>query len=122
MVRVAGVVLMRQHPGSAKGVTFMTIEDETGSREHHRLGERGERAAARRFIESRLLEVQGELQNQQGVHARDRAHAHRPIVADRRAARALAGFPLTLLAVEVACAAVITGASACLIVVDPPMS
>ena len=29
-VRTAGVVLIRQKPGSAKGVTFMTIEDETG--------------------------------------------------------------------------------------------
>ena len=29
-VRVAGVVLVRQRPGSAKGVVFMTIEDETG--------------------------------------------------------------------------------------------
>ena len=27
---VAGLVLMRQRPGSAKGVTFITIEDETG--------------------------------------------------------------------------------------------
>ena len=27
---VAGLVLMRQRPGSAKGVTFVTIEDETG--------------------------------------------------------------------------------------------
>ena len=29
-VAVAGVVLVRQKPGSAKGVVFMTIEDETG--------------------------------------------------------------------------------------------
>lgn len=29
-VRVAGVVLVRQRPGSSKGVVFMTIEDETG--------------------------------------------------------------------------------------------
>ena len=29
-VRVAGVVLIRQKPGSAKGVVFMTIEDEGG--------------------------------------------------------------------------------------------
>ncbi|MGO7998459.1 hypothetical protein ACC734_39995, partial [Rhizobium ruizarguesonis] len=26
----AGLVLVRQRPGSAKGVIFMTIEDETG--------------------------------------------------------------------------------------------
>jgi error-prone DNA polymerase len=30
MVRVAGVVLVRQQPGSAKGVCFITLEDETG--------------------------------------------------------------------------------------------
>ncbi len=30
LVTVAGVVLMRQRPGTAKEVTFMTLEDETG--------------------------------------------------------------------------------------------
>lgn len=30
-VRVAGLVLMRQRPSTAKGITFVTIEDETGS-------------------------------------------------------------------------------------------
>jgi error-prone DNA polymerase len=30
-VRVAGLVLMRQRPGTAKGITFVTLEDETGS-------------------------------------------------------------------------------------------
>jgi error-prone DNA polymerase len=29
--RVAGLVLLRQRPGTAKGVTFMTLEDETGN-------------------------------------------------------------------------------------------
>jgi error-prone DNA polymerase len=29
-VSIAGVVLVRQRPGSAQGVVFMTIEDETG--------------------------------------------------------------------------------------------
>ena len=29
-VRVAGLVLIRQRPGSAKGVIFITLEDETG--------------------------------------------------------------------------------------------
>ncbi|AKQ42383.1 DNA polymerase III subunit alpha [Aurantiacibacter atlanticus] len=31
MVNVAGVVLIRQRPGSAKGVCFITLEDETGT-------------------------------------------------------------------------------------------
>ncbi len=30
MVQIAGVVLIRQRPGSAKGVCFITLEDETG--------------------------------------------------------------------------------------------
>ena len=29
---IAGLVLIRQRPGSAKGVVFITIEDEPGSR------------------------------------------------------------------------------------------
>lgn len=30
LVRVAGLVLVRQRPGTAKGITFVTLEDETG--------------------------------------------------------------------------------------------
>ena len=30
-VRVAGIVLSRQRPATAKGIVFLTIEDETGS-------------------------------------------------------------------------------------------
>jgi error-prone DNA polymerase len=29
-VRVGGLVLVRQRPGTAKGITFVTLEDETG--------------------------------------------------------------------------------------------
>lgn len=31
LVRIAGIVLMRQRPSTAKGITFVTIEDETGA-------------------------------------------------------------------------------------------
>ena len=31
LVRVAGIVLVRQRPGTAKGITFVTLEDETGT-------------------------------------------------------------------------------------------
>ncbi len=65
-VRVAGVVLMRQHPASAKGVIFMTIEDETGP-VNIIIWESVSRAQRRPLLESRLLEVQGELQRQHGV-------------------------------------------------------
>ena len=30
-IRVAGLVLLRQRPGTAKGITFVTLEDETGT-------------------------------------------------------------------------------------------
>lgn len=30
VVRIAGLVIVRQRPGSAKGVCFLTLEDETG--------------------------------------------------------------------------------------------
>jgi hypothetical protein len=66
IVRVCGVVLMRQHPASANGVTFMTIEDETGS-VNIIVWQRVAAEQRRPLLESRLLEVQGELQRQHGV-------------------------------------------------------
>jgi error-prone DNA polymerase len=30
-VRVAGLVLLRQRPSTARGITFVTLEDETGA-------------------------------------------------------------------------------------------
>jgi error-prone DNA polymerase len=65
-VRTAGIVLMRQRPGTASGVTFLTLEDETGQVNiivWERIGEEYRRA----LVESRLLEVHGELQRQEGV-------------------------------------------------------
>jgi error-prone DNA polymerase len=31
LVKVAGLVLLRQRPSTAKGITFVTLEDETGT-------------------------------------------------------------------------------------------
>jgi len=65
-VRTAGIVLMRQRPGTASGVTFLTLEDETGQVNiivWERVGDEYRRP----LVESRLLEVQGELQRQEGV-------------------------------------------------------
>ncbi|HEY1892606.1 MAG TPA: error-prone DNA polymerase [Steroidobacteraceae bacterium] len=65
-VRTAGIVLMRQRPGSASGVTFLTLEDETGQVNiivWERIGEEYRLP----LVESRLLEVHGELQRQDGV-------------------------------------------------------
>jgi error-prone DNA polymerase len=62
-VRTAGIVITRQRPGSASGVTFVTIEDETG---HANLivWERVGLAQRRPLLEARLLEVHGELQRE----------------------------------------------------------
>ena len=65
-VRVAGLVLVRQHPGSAKGVTFMTLEDETGV-VNIIVWNKVANEQRRPLLESRLLEVQGELQRMHGV-------------------------------------------------------
>jgi error-prone DNA polymerase len=65
-VRTAGSVLMRQRPAAASGVTFVTLEDETGQ-VNVIVWERIGRAQRRALLESRLLEVHGELQQQEGV-------------------------------------------------------
>jgi error-prone DNA polymerase len=65
-VRTAGIVLMRQRPSTASGVTFVTLEDESGQ-VNVIVWERVGRAQRRALIESRLLEVHGELQQQDGV-------------------------------------------------------
>ncbi len=62
-VRTAGLVLVRQRPGSASGVTFITLEDETGQLNlivWKNIGERFRRP----LVEAGLLEVQGTLQRE----------------------------------------------------------
>jgi error-prone DNA polymerase len=65
-VRIAGCVIARQRPGTAKGFVFLSVEDETGIAnviitpdifEQNRLI----------VTRSRFLEIQGKLQNQDGV-------------------------------------------------------
>jgi error-prone DNA polymerase len=65
-VRTAGIVLMRQRPQTASGVTFVTIEDETGQ-VNIIVWERIGREQRRALLESRPLEVQGEWQRQDAV-------------------------------------------------------
>jgi error-prone DNA polymerase len=65
-VRVAGAVITRQRPGTAKGFVFLTIEDETG---FANIIIRPDLFAERRMVilgEPFLL-VEGTLQNQEGV-------------------------------------------------------
>jgi error-prone DNA polymerase len=60
-VRVAGLVLVRQRPGTAKGVCFITIEDETGNANlvvFENLFDK----YRKEILSSRLLMVEGKLQ------------------------------------------------------------
>jgi DNA polymerase III alpha subunit len=65
-VTVAGLVLVRQRPGTAKGVIFLTLEDETGVANvvvWAKVFETYRRAV----IAGRLLRVTGRLQRESGV-------------------------------------------------------
>ena len=65
-VRVAGLVITRQRPGTAKGFVFLTLEDETGVAN---IIVRPDLFARDRLviIEEPFLIVDGVLQNQEGV-------------------------------------------------------
>ena len=65
-VTVAGLVLVRQRPGTAKGVTFLTLEDETGVANvvvWQKVFQRFRRAV----MAGRLLRVTGRLQRESEV-------------------------------------------------------
>ncbi|MBF9046601.1 hypothetical protein LSUCC0031_05665 [Rhodobacterales bacterium LSUCC0031] len=65
-VAVAGLVLVRQRPGTAKGVIFLTLEDEFGVCNviiWQKIYQRFRRAV----IAGRLLRVTGRMQRQSGV-------------------------------------------------------
>ena len=65
-VRSAGLVTLRQRPGTSSGVTFLTLEDETGML--NVIVWRDLAVRQRRIlIESNLLAVDGVIENQQGV-------------------------------------------------------
>jgi DNA polymerase III alpha subunit len=65
-IAVAGLVLVRQRPGTARGVVFLTLEDETGVINvviWRKVFERFRRAV----IAARLLRVTGRVERQAGV-------------------------------------------------------
>lgn len=65
-IAVAGLVILRQRPGTAKGVIFLTLEDETGVVNiivWRAIYERFRRAV----IAGRMLRVTGRLQRQHSV-------------------------------------------------------
>jgi len=66
-LRCAGLVTVRQHPGTAKGVTFVTLEDETGHVNvvvWRALAEKQHRV----LLESTVMAVDGVLEASDGVH------------------------------------------------------
>ena len=65
-VRVAGLVLVRQRPGTASGICFITLEDETGIANlvvFQKLFDK----YRKEIIQSRLLMVEGKLQREKEV-------------------------------------------------------
>ncbi|MBH9536399.1 error-prone DNA polymerase [Novosphingopyxis sp. YJ-S2-01] len=81
-VKVAGVVLIRQRPGSAKGVCFITLEDETGvsnlviwpsvMEEYRRI-----------IMGARLMEVEGRIQRDEKQDKRNDAPDVLHVVVDK---------------------------------------
>jgi error-prone DNA polymerase len=65
-IQVAGLVLVRQRPGTAKGVIFMTLEDEAGVANIIVWPKAFERLRAI-VIGARFVSVSGKLQNEAGV-------------------------------------------------------
>ena len=61
-VRCAGVVLVRQRPGSSKGVVFMTLEDETGIA-NIVVWPKVMETFRKEVMGSRLIEVHGTIQS-----------------------------------------------------------
>ncbi|MEM9716720.1 MAG: OB-fold nucleic acid binding domain-containing protein [Pseudomonadota bacterium] len=66
LVTVAGLVLVRQRPGTAKGVIFLTLEDETGI-SNIIVWKKIYQKYRRAVIAGRLLRVTGRLQRDGAV-------------------------------------------------------
>ncbi|MEM6457675.1 MAG: OB-fold nucleic acid binding domain-containing protein, partial [Acidobacteriota bacterium] len=68
-VRIAGAVIVRQRPGSAKGVLFLTLEDETGMAQAIFPPDSDVLKQARNLGDCGALEIAGVLQRRDGVLA-----------------------------------------------------
>ena len=66
LVRVAGNVIVRQRPGTAKGITFMSLEDETGIANVVIMPDLFERQK-REILSHPWVTVEGQLQNVDSV-------------------------------------------------------
>jgi error-prone DNA polymerase len=65
-VRVAGAVIARQRPGTAKGFVFLSLEDETGIANAIITPQLFERDHVV-VVHNQFLLIEGELQNQENV-------------------------------------------------------
>lgn len=65
-IKVAGLITVRQRPGTAKGVLFVTIEDETGFA-NIVVWDSVFQKCRRDIVQARLLVVEGNLQIERGV-------------------------------------------------------
>ena len=74
-LRCAGLVTVRQQPGTAKGVIFVTLEDETGQ-VNVVVWSKIAQAQQRVLLESSVLAVDGKLQVSDGVHHLIAEHLH----------------------------------------------
>ena len=98
-MRCAGLVTVRQHPGTAKGVTFVTLEDETGqvnvvvwkslAEEQHRV-----------LLESSVMAVDGHLAGQRRRVPSGRRTAARLQPSAAENPLRIARFPLTCASAE----------------------
>ncbi len=64
IVKVAGLVLVRQRPGTAGGICFITIEDETGTANLVVFKNLFEITYRKEILQSKLLMVKGRLQKE----------------------------------------------------------
>ena len=63
MVKVAGLILVRQRPGTASGIVFITIEDETGTANLVVFQKKFEKYR-KDILQARLLMVEGKVQKE----------------------------------------------------------
>lgn len=67
IIRVTGLVLVRQRPGTAGGICFITIEDETGTANLVVFRNLFENVYRKEILQSKLLMVKGKLQKEGNV-------------------------------------------------------
>jgi error-prone DNA polymerase len=66
MARIAGIVKVRQRPGTAKGVVFLTIEDEAGP-VNVIVWDKVVKAFRKEVLNAQMVSVYGKTQREQGV-------------------------------------------------------